>query len=64
MHSEPYKARGGPDGGSGGDGGSVILEVAAGMHDLSWFADHPHQRGGGGRAGALDEARRGQRARI
>jgi signal transduction histidine kinase len=27
MHSEPYKARGGPDGGNGGDGGSVILEV-------------------------------------
>jgi GTPase len=44
MHSEPYKARGGPDGGSGGNGGSVIVEVTPGVHDLSWLADHPHQR--------------------
>jgi len=51
MHSEPYKPRGGPDGGSGGDGGSVLLEVAAGVHDLSWLADHPHQRATAGRAG-------------
>jgi GTP-binding protein len=44
MHSEPYKPRGGPDGGSGGAGGSVIVEVSSGVHDLSWLADHPHQR--------------------
>jgi len=35
LHSEPYKPRGGPDGGNGGRGGSVIFEVARGMHDLS-----------------------------
>jgi GTP-binding protein len=51
MHSEPYKARGGPDGGNGGDGGSVILEVDTGVHDLSWLADHPHQRAAAGRSG-------------
>ena len=51
MHSEPYKARGGPDGGSGGDGGSVILEVTAGVHDLSGVADHPHQKAGSGGSG-------------
>ena len=51
MHSEPYKARGGPDGGSGGNGGSVILEVTAGIHDLSWLADHPHPRGVNGANG-------------
>jgi GTP-binding protein len=51
MHSEPYKARGGPDGGNGGDGGSVILEVDTGLHDLGWLADHPHQRAGSGKAG-------------
>jgi GTP-binding protein len=53
MHSEPYKAHGGPDGGSGGDGGSVIVEVTPGVHDLSWLADHPHQKaesGGPGRS--------------
>ena len=59
MHSEPYKARGGPDGGSGGNGGSVILEVTAGIHDLSWLSDHPHQRaapGANGRSTRRDGA--------
>jgi GTP-binding protein len=51
MHSEPYKARGGPDGGNGGHGGSVIVEVDTGVHDLSWLADHPHQRAAAGRSG-------------
>jgi GTP-binding protein len=51
MHSEPYKPRGGPDGGSGGNGGSVVLEVSPGVHDLSWLADHPHQRAESGRPG-------------
>jgi len=51
MHSEPYKARGGPDGGSGGNGGSVILEVTAGIHDLSSLADHPHPRAAAGAPG-------------
>jgi GTP-binding protein len=51
MHSEPYKARGGPDGGTGGDGGSVILEVDTGVHDLAWLADHPHQRATAGKNG-------------
>jgi len=59
MHSEPYKARGGPDGGSGGNGGSVILEVTAGIHDLSWLAEHPHPRapnGANGRSTRRDGA--------
>jgi len=51
MHSEPYKSRGGPDGGNGGDGGSVILEVQTGVHDLGWLGDHPHQRATAGRNG-------------
>ena len=51
MHSEPYKARGGPDGGDGGDGGDVVLRVDPGVHDLSWLADHPHQRAAAGSAG-------------
>jgi GTP-binding protein len=51
MHSEPYKSRGGPDGGTGGGGGDVILEVRRGVHDLSWLADHPHQRATNGSAG-------------
>jgi GTP-binding protein len=59
LHSEPYKPRGGPDGGNGGRGGSVVFEVARGIHDLSWLADHPHQRarqGGPGRSARRDGA--------
>jgi GTP-binding protein len=51
MHSEPYKPHGGPDGGNGGAGGSVVFEVSRGVHDLSWIADHPHQRATNGVAG-------------
>jgi len=51
MHSEPYKPHGGPDGGNGGPGGSVVFEVSRGTHDLSWLADHPHQRADPGRSG-------------
>ena len=51
LHSEPYKPQGGPDGGTGGPGGSVVFEVSRGTHDLSWLADHPHQRSDPGGAG-------------
>jgi GTP-binding protein len=51
LHSEPFKPRGGPDGGNGGDGGSVVFEVSEGVHDLSWLADHPHQTAPGGAPG-------------
>jgi GTP-binding protein len=60
LHSEPYKPRGGPDGGDGGDGGSVVFEVRPGLHDLSWLADHPHQKaapGGQGRSTRREGAR-------
>jgi GTP-binding protein len=59
LHSEPYKPRGGPDGGDGGPGGSVIFEVDPNVHDLKWLADHPHQRaapGGAGRSTRRDGA--------
>jgi GTPase len=51
FRREKYVPRGGPDGGDGGDGGSVILQVQAGVHDLSWLADHPHQRADAGSSG-------------
>jgi GTPase len=54
LRSEPYKPRAGPDGGDGGRGGSVVFEVSRGVHDLSWLAEHRHQRaenGGPGRSG-------------
>jgi GTP-binding protein len=54
LHSEPFKPRGGPDGGNGGEGGSVIFEVRSGVRDLSWLADHPHQKAGPGGMGRSD----------
>jgi len=48
---EPFKPKGGPDGGDGGDGGDVVFEVDPGVRDLSWLADHPHQRAPAGRPG-------------
>jgi len=49
---EPYKPMGGPDGGDGGRGGDVVFQVDLGVRDLSWLADHPHQRAAGGANGA------------
>jgi GTP-binding protein len=51
LHSEPYKPLGGPDGGNGGPGGSVVFEVAGRVRDLSALADHPHQVAPDGVAG-------------
>ena len=51
LHSEPYKPMGGPDGGNGGPGGSVIFEVSGRARDLSWLADHPHQAAADGVSG-------------
>jgi GTP-binding protein len=52
FHSEPFKPKGGPNGGDGGKGGSVILEVSTRSRDLSWLSDHPHQRAEPGKPGA------------
>ena len=46
LHSEPFKPRGGPDGGDGGRGGDVVLRVEPSMFDLSRYADRPHHRAG------------------
>jgi GTP-binding protein len=44
FRREAHTPRGGPDGGDGGGGGDVVLEVSSDVYDLSWLADHPHQR--------------------
>jgi GTP-binding protein len=51
FHRQPYEPKGAPDGGNGGPGGDVVFEVSPRLHDLSWLADHPHQRAGDGGAG-------------
>jgi GTP-binding protein len=52
IHREKFKPLGGPDGGNGGDGGSVTLVVDTGVHTLLDFHHHPHQRAGNGKQGA------------
>jgi GTP-binding protein len=44
FHREKYRPRGGPDGGNGGDGGSVILRVDPNADTLWELSRHPHQR--------------------
>lgn len=42
FHREPYKPRGGPDGGNGGDGGSIVLRADGSVGTLLELRDHPH----------------------
>lgn len=51
FRREAHTPRGGPDGGDGGKGGDVVLEVSPEVYDLSWLADHPHQRAANGEPG-------------
>ena len=51
WHREPYKPQGGPIGGDGGNGGSVILRADPSVGTLLELRDHPHikaDRGGHG----------------
>ncbi len=51
VHREKFKPLGGPDGGNGGDGGNVVLEVDPSVHTLLDFHHHPHQKAANGRPG-------------
>src|SRR5438093_5045865 len=57
FRREPYTPRGGPNGGDGGRGGDVVLEVSTSVRDLSWFADHPHHRARSGEPGSGNNRR-------
>lgn len=52
FRREPFEPRGGPDGGDGGRGGSVVLEVSRSVRDLSEFRDRPHRRAENGKPGS------------
>jgi GTP-binding protein len=51
IHREKFKPFGGPDGGNGGHGGSVVLAVDPGVHTLLDFHFRPHVRAENGRGG-------------
>jgi len=52
MGSEPFKPKGGPDGGDGGRGGDVVFRATRNVHDLAWFTDNPHLKAESGKPGA------------
>ncbi|MGB8404020.1 MAG: GTPase ObgE [Mycobacterium sp.] len=52
VHREKFKPLGGPDGGNGGKGGSVVLVVDPQVHTLLDFHFHPHIDAPSGKPGA------------
>lgn len=54
VHREKFKPLGGPDGGNGGHGGDIVLEVTAQVHTLLDFHFHPHVKSPRGGNGAGD----------
>ncbi len=55
VKREKFKPLGGPDGGNGGRGGSVIARVDPQSTTLLDFHHHPHRHAGNGKPGAGDE---------
>ena len=51
FRREAHVAKGGPDGGDGGHGGSVWLVADRNTASLYGFRDHPHRRAGSGTHG-------------
>lgn len=51
IHREKFKPLGGPDGGNGGRGGSVVLVVDLGVHTLLDFHFRPHIKAASGKQG-------------
>ncbi|WP_421629423.1 GTPase ObgE [Corynebacterium pseudogenitalium] len=60
VHREKFKPLGGPDGGNGGHGGDIVLEVSNQVHTLLDFQYRPHvkaKRGGNGEGDHRNGAR-------
>ncbi|MBR7744871.1 GTPase ObgE [Phycicoccus sp. BSK3Z-2] len=55
VRREKFKPLGGPDGGNGGRGGSVVLEVDPQSTTLIDYHHSPHRRADNGKPGAGDE---------
>jgi GTPase len=52
VHREKFKPLGGPDGGNGGHGGDIILEVSASAKTLLDFHRRPVRKAGNGKQGS------------
>jgi GTPase len=61
FRREPFIPKGGPDGGDGGAGGSVILKATTGVSDLALYKSRPrwHAQPGVNGAGGRKSGRRG-----
>ena len=59
VHREKFKPLGGPDGGNGGDGGSVILRVDPSLTTLVEYHRESHRRATNGQPGRGDHANGG-----
>ena len=55
VHREKFKPLGGPDGGNGGRGGDVVLEVDPQVTTLLEYHHTPHRKATNGKPGAGDE---------
>ena len=55
VHREKFKPLGGPDGGNGGHGGDVVLEVDPQVTTLLEYHKSPHRSAQNGKPGAGDE---------
>nr|WP_062335168.1 GTPase ObgE [Herbidospora sakaeratensis] len=51
VHREKFKPLGGPDGGNGGRGGNIVLEVDANTSTLLEYHHRPHRKAGNGKQG-------------
>ena len=51
VHREKFKPLGGPDGGNGGHGGDIVLQVDPQSTTLLEYHRHPHRNAGHGKAG-------------
>jgi GTP-binding protein len=51
VHREKFKPLGGPDGGNGGRGGDIVLEVDPQSTTLLEYHRHPHRSAASGKAG-------------
>src|ERR687895_2051227 len=58
VHREKFKPLGGPDGGNGGDGGSVILRVDPDVTTLVDYHRQSHRRATNGQPGRGDHQNR------